>query len=90
MKGTVSGINITASHNPPEYNGYKVYWDDGCQVSADVADGMMRSIEKLDYFTDCDIDYSEYDDLIKAGKITLLGEAEDRMYLDMIEAIAIP
>lgn len=89
VKKTVSGINITASHNPPEYNGYKVYWDDGCQVSAEVADGMMRSIEKLDYFTDCDIDYSEYDDLIKAGKITLLGEAEDRLYLDMVESIAI-
>ena len=35
---TVSGINITASHNPREYNGYKAYWDDGCQVSAEVAD----------------------------------------------------
>ena len=86
---TVSGINITASHNPPEYNGYKVYWDDGCQVSAEIADGMMRSIEKLDYFDGCDIDYSEYDDLIKEGKITLLGEKEDRIYLDMIKALAI-
>ncbi len=88
-KGTVSGINITASHNPPEYNGYKVYWDDGCQVSAEVADGMMHSIEKLDYFEDCDIDYSTYDDMIKEGKITLLGEAEDRFYLDMVEGLAI-
>ena len=35
---TVSGINITASHNPKDYNGYKAYWDDGCQVSAEVAD----------------------------------------------------
>ena len=89
VKGTVSGINITASHNPPEYNGYKVYWDDGCQVSAEVADGMMHSIEKLDYFTDCDIDYSEYEDLIAQGKITLLGEKEDRIYLDMIKSLAI-
>ena len=89
VKKTVSGINITASHNPPEYNGYKVYWEDGCQVSAEVADGMMHSIEKLDYFTDCDIDYSEYDDLIKAGKIILLGEEEDRIYLDMVKGLAI-
>ncbi len=89
VKGTVSGINITASHNPPEYNGYKVYWDDGCQVSAEVADGMMHSIEKLDYFTDCDIDYSEYEDLIAQGKITLLGEKEDRIYLDMVKSLAI-
>ncbi len=89
VKGTVSGINITASHNPPEYNGYKVYWDDGCQVSAEVADGMMRSIEKLDYFTGCDVDYSEYDAFVEQGKITLLGEKEDRIYLDMVKAIAI-
>ena len=86
---TVSGINITASHNPPEYNGYKVYWDDGCQVSAQVADGMMHSIEKLDYFRDGDVDYSDYEDLIAQGKITLLGEKEDRIYLDMVKSIAI-
>ena len=61
---TVSGINITASHNPKEYNGYKVYWEDGCQVSADVADGMTEKIDSLDYFTDSDVDYSEYDSLV--------------------------
>ena len=53
VKGTVSGINITASHNPPEYNGYKVYWEDGCQVSAEIADGMMQCMSQLDYFKDC-------------------------------------
>ena len=89
VKKTISGINITASHNPPEYNGYKVYWDDGCQVSAQVADGMMHSIEKLDYFKDGDVDYSDYENLIAQGKITLLGEEEDRVYLDMVKALAI-
>ena len=87
--GTVSGINITASHNPKEYNGYKVYWDDGCQVSADVADGMTEKIDSLDYFTDCDVDYSGYDRLIEEGKITILGEKEDRIYLDMVKQLAI-
>ena len=45
--GTTSGINITASHNPKDYNGYKAYWSDGCQVSSDVADGMLKEIEKV-------------------------------------------
>ena len=86
---TVSGINITASHNPKEYNGYKVYWDDGCQVSAQVADGMTEKIDALDYFEDGDVDYSDYRQLVEAGKITLLGEKEDRFYLDMVEGLAI-
>ena len=56
----IAGINVTASHNPAEYNGYKVYWDDGCQVSAQVADGMTEKIDALDYFEDGDVDYSDY------------------------------
>ncbi len=49
--GCISGINITASHNPREYNGFKAYWEDGCQVSSSVADGMTECIEAVDYFT---------------------------------------
>ena len=49
--GTVSGINITASHNPKEYNGYKAYWDDGCQVSSEIADGMTECINAVDMWT---------------------------------------
>ena len=48
--GTTSGINITASHNPKEYNGYKAYWTDGCQVSSEIADGMTECIQKVDMF----------------------------------------
>ena len=47
---TTSGINITASHNPKEYNGYKAYWSDGCQVSSDIADGMTQCIQACSYF----------------------------------------
>ncbi|MCR4922572.1 MAG: phospho-sugar mutase [Lachnospiraceae bacterium] len=85
----VSGINITASHNPPEYNGYKVYWEDGCQVSADVAKGMMESIEKLDYFLDSNVDFSDYRKLIDSGKIVILGDKEDTLYLDKVKSISI-
>ncbi|WP_026521293.1 phospho-sugar mutase [Butyrivibrio sp. VCB2001] len=84
---TVSGINITASHNPKDYNGYKAYWDDGCQVSAEVADGMTECINAVDIWTG--IRKSDYDEGVKAGKIIVLGEEYDREYLDKIESLAI-
>ncbi len=85
--GTVSGINITASHNPKEYNGYKAYWDDGCQVSSDVADGMTEKINAVDIWTG--IKKSDFEEGVKAGKIIVLGEEYDREYLDKIESMAI-
>ena len=47
-----AGINVTASHNPAKYNGYKAYGADGCQVTADMADGIMNEINSLDIFAD--------------------------------------
>ena len=85
--GTVSGINITASHNPREYNGYKAYWDDGCQVSSDIADGMTEKIEAVDMWNG--IKKGDFDQFVKEGKITILGEEYDREYLDKIEGMAI-
>ena len=84
---TVSGINITASHNPKDYNGYKAYWDDGCQVSAEVADRMTECINAVDIWTG--IKKSDYNEGVKAGKIIVLGEEYDREYLDKIESLAI-
>ncbi|MCR5671254.1 MAG: phospho-sugar mutase [Butyrivibrio sp.] len=85
--GTVSGINITASHNPKDYNGYKAYWDDGCQVSAEVADGMTECINAVDMWTG--IKKSDYNEGVKSGKIIVLGKEYDRKYLDKIESLAI-
>ena len=85
--GTTSGINITASHNPKEYNGYKAYWDDGCQVSSDVADGMTEEINKVDIWTG--IKTSDFDEGVKSGMITVLSADYDREYLDKIEGMAI-
>ena len=84
---TTSGINITASHNPKDYNGYKAYWDDGCQVSAEVADGMTECINAVDIWSG--IKKSDYNEGVKAGKIIVLGEEYDREYLDKIESLAI-
>lgn len=85
--GAVSGINITASHNPKVYNGYKAYWDDGCQVSAEVADGMTECINAVDIWSG--IKKSDYEEGVKDGKIIVLGEEYDREYLDKIESMAI-
>ena len=48
--GCTAGIVITASHNPPEYNGYKVYWEDGAQISPQIADKVIQYINNRDYF----------------------------------------
>ena len=85
--GTVSGINITASHNPKEYNGYKAYWDDGCQVSSEIADGMTECINAVDMWNG--VKKSDFEQGVKDGKIIVLGEEYDREYLDKIESLAI-
>ena len=46
---TISGIVVTASHNPKQYNGYKVYWDKGSQILDDIADEILEEISKLDF-----------------------------------------
>ena len=94
--GCVSGINITASHNPREYNGFKAYWEDGCQVSSSVADGMTECIEAVDYFTgikgmrmlDASLDEA-YEKAVSEDLIIVLSEEYDRRYLDRIESLAI-
>ena len=84
---TISGINITASHNPKDYNGYKVYWEDGCQVGSDIANGMLECINAVNLF-----DKNRVPGKVKGVKpefITVLGPEYDRMYLDAIEGMKI-
>ncbi len=85
--GTTSGINITASHNPKEYNGYKAYWNDGCQVSSTVADGMEERINAVDIWNG--IKKSDFNEGVPSGKIVVLSEEYDRAYLDLVESLAI-
>ena len=85
--GTYAGVNVTASHNPKEYNGYKVYGSDGCQVANDLADEMTECINAVDMWSGVRTgDYQEY---IASGMITVLGEEYDREYLDKIMSVAI-
>ena len=84
---TMAGINITASHNPKEYNGYKAYWEDGCQVSSKIAEGMLEEMDKVDLWND--IRYMPLQLALDEGKVEVLGEEYDRAYLDHIEGLAI-
>ena len=84
---TIAGINITASHNPQDYNGYKAYWEDGCQVSSTIADGMLEEIEKVDEFKD--VIKGDFDEFVNKGKIEILDDKYDRMYIDHVKSLAI-
>ena len=85
--GATAGVNVTASHNPKDYNGYKVYWEDGCQVGSEIADAMTAHIEKVDMWHG--VKKADYDDAVRSGLITVLGEKYDREYLDKVESLAI-
>lgn len=75
----VSGINITASHNPKEYNGYKVYWDDGAQLSPDHAKVVAEKIASFDIFAD--VKNADFNQSVKDGKIVIIGIDLDEAYL---------
>ena len=82
----LSGINMTASHNPKEYNGYKVYWEDGAQISGEISEGMLAEITALDFFDK--IPMVSVEEGQAKGLITFLGEDMDRAYLDHILSLA--
>ncbi len=75
----VAGINITASHNPKQYNGYKAYWDDGAQIPPEHAKTISAEVLKLDIFND--VHRMNFDEAVSAGKITLIGSDIDEVYL---------
>ena len=85
--GALSGINMTASHNPKEYNGYKVYWSDGAQISGEVADGMTAAIGRLGFFEG--IRRMPFAEGVSAGFIHVLDEGIDRQYLDYVLSLAV-
>ena len=85
--GATAGINITASHNPKEYNGYKVYWSDGAQLPPLHALAVARQMDEIDIFTGfttCD-----YDEAVSDGRIEILGDDTDEAFLQNVLSQAI-
>ncbi|EOS25792.1 phosphoglucomutase [Lachnospiraceae bacterium 3-1] len=85
--GCIAGINITASHNPPEYNGYKVYWEDGAQITPPHDKGIMDEVKKVtDYATVKTMDKSEAKD---AGLYVTIGKDIDDSYIQELESLVL-
>ena len=83
--GCQAGINVTASHNPKEYNGYKVYWEDGAQLPPHHAAAIAAELEKIDIFTG--VKRMDFDEAAKAGLIETMGDETDRKFMANVMAM---
>ena len=77
--GCQAGVNVTASHNPTEYNGYKVYWADGAQLPPQHAAAIADELTRIDIFTG--VQSMDYEQALAEGRIELLGEDCDRRFM---------
>lgn len=81
---TISGVVVTASHNPKDYNGYKVYWGEGSQILDDIADEIVEEINKVDNFSEIKI--IKLDEAIENGLVEYIGKEIDDEYIkDLID-----
>ena len=81
--GCVSGIVITASHNPREYNGYKVYWEDGAQITPPHDKNILAEVAKVTSFTQ--VKTMEKEDAVKAGLFVTIGKEIDDRYMEELK-----
>ncbi|MGF1586011.1 MAG: phospho-sugar mutase [Bacteroidales bacterium] len=80
--GCQSGLVITASHNPKEYNGYKVYWEDGGQIIAPHDKNIISHVQKITSFSQVRTDKKE-------SRITMLGSETDKIYLEKVKEMSL-
>ena len=82
----MAGINITASHNPKEYNGYKAYWEDGAQLPPEHAQIVSDTVAKTDIFS---VEQMPLEKAITSGLVVMLGKETDDAYLDAVQACSL-
>lgn len=85
--GCTAGINITASHNPPEYNGYKVYWEDGAQITPPHDKGIMDEVKAVTDFAT--VKTMEKEEAKKAGLYEVIGAAIDDAYIAELKTLVV-
>jgi phosphoglucomutase len=85
--GCIAGIVITASHNPPEYNGYKVYWEDGGQIPPETADAIIEEIHRVE--DELSVSVISAAEATEKGLITVLGEDMDRRYISRLKGLVL-
>jgi phosphoglucomutase len=85
--GCDAGINVTASHNPAKYNGYKAYGPDGCQITAAMADGITEEMDNLDIFAD--VKKIDFKSAVEAGTVEYIDEETVTAFLDAVQAESI-
>lgn len=85
--GCVAGINVTASHNPPEYNGYKVYWEDGAQITPPHDGGIMAEVKAIADLSTCKT--MDKEEAVKAGLYVSIGEEVDDVYIEELKKLVL-
>jgi phosphoglucomutase len=85
--GAIGGVNITASHNPKEYNGYKAYFEDGAQLSGDQADYILGEMQKVDPLN---VEVMAEEEAKAKGLLEMIGEPTDHRYLARVLAEKLP
>ena len=80
--GCIAGVNITASHNPKEYNGYKLYWENGAQTGEEHSNRVEEEVTGIDIFKGAKL--CDFEEAVKSGQINVIGKEVDELFMDAV------